>query len=198
MANRFLKILPNNLFLIFLFTTSFSISQTVGSIYGFVTDEAKGEALIGANVIITETGQGMATDMNGYYVLQQIAEGSYTLIVSYIGYEVLNKNIITAINKEKFSISEVWDKEIKNKQLYGIESAHEFFHAIQFGYDGWEFGWVKEATAVWMEEVHYDDINDCHQFLNEFLLNPHQGFNYDTAQGYGSYIFFSYLKMVLQ
>ena len=44
-----------------------------------------------------------------------------------------------------------------------------------------------------MEEVHYDDINDCHQFLNEFLLNPHQGFNYDTAQGYGSYIFFSYL-----
>ena len=94
MANRFLKILPNNLFLIFLFTTSFSISQTTGTIYGFVTDEAKGEALIGANVIITETGQGMATDMNGYYVLQQIAEGSYTLIVSYIGYEVLNKNII--------------------------------------------------------------------------------------------------------
>ena len=94
MANRFLKILPNNLFLIFLFTTSFSMSQTIGTIYGFVTDEAKGEALIGANVIITETGQGMATDMNGYYVLQQIAEGSYTLIVSYIGYEVLNKNII--------------------------------------------------------------------------------------------------------
>ena len=74
-----------------------------------------------------------------------------------------------------------------------VTSAHEFFHAIQFGYDGWEFGWVKEATAVWMEEVHYDDINDCHQFLNEFLLNPHQGFNYDTAQGYGSYIFFTYL-----
>ena len=94
MANRFLKILPNNLFLIFLFTTSFTMSQTIGTIYGFVTDEAKGEALIGANVIITETGQGMATDMNGYYVLQQIAEGSYTLIVSYIGYEVLNKNII--------------------------------------------------------------------------------------------------------
>ena len=74
-----------------------------------------------------------------------------------------------------------------------VTSAHEFFHAIQFGYDGWEFGWVKEATAVWMEEVHYNDVNDCHQFLNEFLLNPHQGFNYDTAQGYGSYIFFSYL-----
>ena len=70
------------------------MGQTVGSVYGFVTDEAKGEALIGANVIITETGQGMATDMNGYYVLQRIPEGSYTLIVSYIGYEVLNKKVI--------------------------------------------------------------------------------------------------------
>ena len=94
MANRFLKISPNNLFLIFLFATSFSMSQTIGTIYGFVTDEAKGEALIGANLIITETGQGMATDMNGYYVLQQIAEGSYNLIVSYVGYEVLSKKII--------------------------------------------------------------------------------------------------------
>tara|TARA_Y200000002_G_C22652085_1_gene651827 strand:+ start:1104 stop:1787 length:684 start_codon:yes stop_codon:yes gene_type:complete len=46
----------------------------------------------------------------------------------FTGCQILNKNIITVINKDKFSISEVWDKEIKNKQLYGIESAHEFFH----------------------------------------------------------------------
>lgn len=94
MQNRSLKTLLNNSFLIILLTASISICQTAGSVYGFVTDEAKGEALIGANVIITETGQGMATDMNGYYVLQQIPEGSYTLIVSYIGYKVLNKKII--------------------------------------------------------------------------------------------------------
>ena len=74
-----------------------------------------------------------------------------------------------------------------------VTSAHEFFHAVQYGYDGWEFGWVKEATAVWMEELHYDEINDCYQFLNTFLDNPGQSFNHDTNQGYGSYIFFSYL-----
>jgi len=133
MANRFLKILPNNLFLIFLFTTSFSMSQTVGSIYGFVTDEAKGEALIGANVIITETGQGMATDMNGYYVLQQIAEGSYTLIVSYIGYEVLNKNIIITgsdaqmldlvLKAQAVSLSEVDVTAERIQRKYNITSS---------------------------------------------------------------------------
>ena len=56
------------------------------------------------------------------------------------------------------------------------------FFMIQFGYDGWEFGWVKEATAVWMEEVHYDDINDCHQFLNSFIKSTPR-VNYDTTQG---------------
>ena len=54
-----------------------------GIISGFVSDSSSGEALIGANVIIQETGQGMATDINGYYIIQNINSGSYTLMVSY-------------------------------------------------------------------------------------------------------------------
>ena len=46
----------------------------------------------------------------------------------FTGCQILNKNIFTSINKDKFSISEVWDKEINNKQLYGIESVNEFLH----------------------------------------------------------------------
>ena len=46
----------------------------------------------------------------------------------FTGCQILNKNIFTGINKDKFSISEVWDKEIKNKQLNGIESVNKFFH----------------------------------------------------------------------
>ena len=68
-------------------------AQDGGSIYGFVTDEATGEALIGANVIIKETGAGMATDMNGYYVIQEIDPGDYTVLVSYVGYQLLNHEI---------------------------------------------------------------------------------------------------------
>ena len=41
---------------------------------------------------------------------------------------VLNKSIFKSINKDKFSIFEVWNKEINNKQLYGIESVNEFLH----------------------------------------------------------------------
>ena len=74
-----------------------------------------------------------------------------------------------------------------------VTSAHEFFHAIQYGYDAFEEGWIKEASAVWMEEVHYDDINDCYQYLIEFFNYPDRGPNYNVSRGYGSYIFISYM-----
>ena len=61
-------------------------AQNSFSVYGFITDSTSGEALIGANVFIRETGQGMATDNNGYYVLSEISIKNPTLIVSYVGY----------------------------------------------------------------------------------------------------------------
>ncbi|MEC7745561.1 MAG: TonB-dependent receptor [Candidatus Neomarinimicrobiota bacterium] len=55
---------------------------------GFVTDSSSGESLIGANVFLQENGQGMATDINGYYIIQEIIPGNYTIMVSYIGFDV--------------------------------------------------------------------------------------------------------------
>ena len=57
-------------------------------ISGFVSDSSSGESLIGANVFLRETGQGMATDVNGYYIIQDIVPGNYTLMVSYIGFDM--------------------------------------------------------------------------------------------------------------
>ena len=62
-------------------------------ISGFVTESASGESLIGANVFLQETGQGMATDINGYYIIQKIAPGNYTIMVSYIGFDVSRQPI---------------------------------------------------------------------------------------------------------
>ena len=61
-----------------------------GKLSGFITDQETGEALIGANVFIVETGNGMSTDKNGYYVLQNISPGNYTLVVSYIGLSLIH------------------------------------------------------------------------------------------------------------
>ena len=64
-----------------------------GIISGFISDSSSGEALIGANVIIQETGQGMATDINGYYIIQNINPGEYTLMVSYVGFRLSREKV---------------------------------------------------------------------------------------------------------
>ena len=64
------------------------LNGQTGIISGFVTDSSSGESLIGANVFLQETGQGMATDINGYYIIQEITPGNYTIMVSYIGFDV--------------------------------------------------------------------------------------------------------------
>lgn len=46
-----------------------------------------------------------------------------------------------------------------------VTAAHEFFHAIQFGYDVGEDRWFMEGSAVWMEDVVYNSINDYLQYV---------------------------------
>ena len=78
------------LFLFLLFFSMISAQST--RINGFISDAETGEVLMGANVFLLETGQGMATDRNGYYVLDGINSGDYTFVVSYLGYEEYREN----------------------------------------------------------------------------------------------------------
>ena len=64
-----------------------------GIISGFISDSSSAEALIGANVILQETGQGMATDVNGYYIIQDITPGNYVLMVSYVGFKLKKEEL---------------------------------------------------------------------------------------------------------
>ncbi|MED5427012.1 MAG: TonB-dependent receptor [Candidatus Neomarinimicrobiota bacterium] len=79
---------------------SFASGQN-GIISGFVTDSSSGEALIGANVVLIESGKGMATEMNGYYIIQGVAEGTYTLMVSYVGFKTYRAPVSIAAGESK-------------------------------------------------------------------------------------------------
>lgn len=81
---------------------SLAMSLSYGNnaiISGFVTDSASGEVLIGANVFLKETGQGMAADLNGYYIIQNIVPGTYTIMTSYVGFDLFKKKIILNIEE---------------------------------------------------------------------------------------------------
>jgi len=62
-----------------------------------------------------------------------------------------------------------------------VTAAHEFFHAVQFSIDAYEFPnnasepnhfsqWWYEASAVWMEDVVFDEVND-YLFLNNYFYH---------------------------
>lgn len=84
---------------------------------------------------------------------------------------------------------------LSEQESIQVTAAHELFHAIQFGYDGWESIWMLEATAVWIEDEAFDEINDNYQYLKDWLDEPHIALNEDKApHWYGSWIFFRYLS----
>jgi len=93
MQKLYSKILLAKIITITALQLNIASAQQDGSVYGFVTDSSNGEALIGANVFINELGLGMATDINGYYVLQGITPGTHEILVSYVGYEILSESI---------------------------------------------------------------------------------------------------------
>ena len=81
------------------------------------------------------------------------------------------------------------------KENLQVTAAHEYFHAVQFGYDISEDGWVMEATATWAEDELYDGVNDNVQYLRSGPMSlPHKSLDqFFQSYHYGAWIFFRYL-----
>jgi hypothetical protein len=63
-----------------------------------------------------------------------------------------------------------------------VTLAHEFFHAIQFGYyQGADGSWWQEATATWMEEMAYPEVDDYLYYLTAFLSHPERALDSGTG-----------------
>lgn len=62
---------------------------TTGKLVGTLTDADSGEPLIGANIFLTGTTLGAASNENGNYVILNIPPGTYEVRYSFIGYETV-------------------------------------------------------------------------------------------------------------
>ncbi len=82
------------------------------------------------------------------------------------------------------------------EQMLQITAAHEFHHAIQFGYNYYFDIWYGEVTSTWMEDEVYDSVNQLYSYLTRYIplgstisLNGPLGGNSE----YGRWIFNRYL-----
>lgn len=73
-------------------------AQKKVSLSGYVKDAASGETLIGAAIYIKEAETGIATNAYGFYSIS-IPAGSYTLTVTYLGYNTYEATINIIENK---------------------------------------------------------------------------------------------------
>ncbi len=66
---------------------SFNLVAQKGIVRGFIYNDKTGEAEIGATVYLKGTTMGAATDVNGFYSISKIPAGSYTLMVTSLGFD---------------------------------------------------------------------------------------------------------------
>jgi outer membrane receptor protein involved in Fe transport len=75
---------------ILLILISASLFAQTGKIAGKVTDKVSGETLIGLTVGIDGTTKGAATDVEGRFVIANLAPGKYNVTFRYLGYQTKN------------------------------------------------------------------------------------------------------------
>ncbi|MDZ7266922.1 MAG: TonB-dependent receptor [candidate division KSB1 bacterium] len=76
-----------------------SLAQSAGRIEGRVVDARTGEPLAGANVLVVGTNLGASADAGGFFVIPNLAPGTYLLRFSFLGYESLTKTdvVVSAV-----------------------------------------------------------------------------------------------------
>ncbi|HEY5687312.1 MAG TPA: carboxypeptidase-like regulatory domain-containing protein [Yeosuana sp.] len=74
--------------LLLLTFSSISFAQNTGLIVGKVTDkELNNEPLMFASISVKDTAIASETDITGIFLIENLAEGDYTLVCKFIGYE---------------------------------------------------------------------------------------------------------------
>jgi len=86
-------------------------------------------------------------------------------------------------------------------QSLQITAAHEYHHAIQYGYNYYFDIWYAEATSTWMEDELHDDVNQLYNYIPGWFSNSTKSLDLavgsdatDTGAGYGRWIFNRYLS----
>ncbi|HEY3309058.1 MAG TPA: MXAN_6640 family putative metalloprotease [Desulfuromonadaceae bacterium] len=85
-------------------------------------------------------------------------------------------------------------------QSLQITAAHEYHHAIQYGYNFYFDIWYAEATSTWHEDELYDGVNQSYSYIPAWFRNSTANLDLavdsnatTTGAGYGRWIFNRFL-----
>ena len=137
----------NNLYYKILFLIIVSELILSQSINGFVREEKTGEPISYANVFLSNTTLGSATNRDGYFVIKNVPEGSYEINVTMIGYGVYKNEI--KMSKEKSTRLEIYLKEeiIETSEILVTAERQKFERTIESSQISLDLREINSAPA---------------------------------------------------
>ena len=122
------------LYYIILIFPSILLSQSDGTIRGFVYEESTSEPIIYANVSLLNTSFGSTTDDNGYFIFPNVPTGMYTLQVNFMGYDT--KSLKVELDKNgKMLVFENNSSEVKNVLKIRLTSGNQELDVVELNVD---------------------------------------------------------------
>ncbi|MFC1569668.1 MXAN_6640 family putative metalloprotease [bacterium] len=88
-------------------------------------------------------------------------------------------------------------QEVETPGIEGLRvtCAHEFFHMVQLGYQYRASDvFLMEASATWMEDVVYDEVNDYLNYLDDIFGQDNIPFDRQGLHQYGMSVWFHFLS----
>ena len=77
----------------FILIIAFVLPLLAGSVSGFISNIEDGEPIHYANVFLENTTLGAVSNADGYYIILDVPDGTYTLAASVIGYAMQKRDI---------------------------------------------------------------------------------------------------------
>lgn len=147
--------------LFFVIVSCNSLFATKATFSGFIYDSKTNEPIIGARIVLKEPKKGCINNNYGYFNIEGVTEGKFTLIITCLGYETFTK-IISVSSKnckdEKFYLNQLY---YQKKEVYvvgdSLSNAQQLF--------------IKPLSVV---ELTPEQINKIPQFIESDLLRSLQ------------------------
>jgi hypothetical protein len=113
----------------------------------------------------------------------------YIMNLTYYGYSSIDQDdhpyMVIASDYNSFSdLPANQDPDGTVAGAIKVTVAHEFFHAIQYGYTDWDDQWWEENAAVWMEDEVFDQVNDYLHYLGAQYDDLNENGRWDNGESY--------------
>ena len=153
---KFFCILP--LFVVLLMTAcEEELPETMGGIYGIVSNSETGEPVRGASVILSPGNQTTVTGYDGHFEFSNLAAGQYKLQVSASGYNTNSRQITVLAGKDTSGdmplspITEVMNVRLSNNYFEFGSSHSELALTIQNTGNSGAIDWtITGVDAAWL------------------------------------------------